>query len=305
MDRSADRAAPAASHLAAILMLLAGLQLLPVVDGLARYLSAEYSVLLLAWGRYVSHLAAVLPVAVWRHGRDALWPPSPWLQLLRGALLVLATLCFFGAVSRMPVADSIAVVFVYPFIVTALSALLLGEPVGVRRWSAVATGFLGVLVVARPGGTFDPVGTPLALGAGTSFACYTLITRHLAGRAPPLVGLTFTAVVGAIVMTLALPWIWQPVSPGAGALMVLMGLLTAAGHGLVMRAYETAPASLLAPLGYSEIVGAVLVGVALFGEFPDPTTWAGIAIIAASGVYISLRETRRGVPVPRSAAPPG
>ena len=305
MDRSADRAAPAASHLAAILMLLAGLQLLPVVDGLARYLSAEYSVLLLAWGRYVSHLAAVLPVAVWRHGRDALWPPSPWLQLLRGALLVLATLCFFGAVSRMPVADSIAVVFVYPFIVTALSALLLGEPVGVRRWSAVATGFLGVLVVARPGGTFDPVGTPLALGAGTSFACYTLITRHLAGRAPPLVGLTFTAVVGAIVMTLALPWIWQPVSPGAGALMVLMGLLTATGHGLVMRAYETAPASLLAPLGYSEIVGAVLVGVALFGEFPDPTTWAGIAIIAASGVYISLRETRRGVPVPRSAAPPG
>jgi len=286
-------------------MLLAGLQLLPVVDGLARYLSTEYSVLLLAWGRYTSHLVAVLPVAVWRHGRDALWPPSPWLQLLRGTLLVLATLCFFGAVARMPVADSIAVVFVYPFIVTAASALLLGEAVGRRRWSAVATGFLGVLVIARPGGGFDPAGTVLALGAGTSFACYTLITRHLAGRAPPLVGLTFTAVVGAVVMNLALPWTWQPVSAEAGALMALMGLLTATGHGLVMRAYETAPASLLAPLGYSEIVGAVLVGVALFGEFPDPMTWLGIAIIAASGVYISLRETRRGVPVPRSAAPPG
>jgi len=286
-------------------MLLVGLQLLPVVDGLARHLSTEYSVLLLAWGRYTSHLVAVLPVALWRHGRAALWPPSPWLQLLRGALLVLATLCFFGAVARMPVADSIAVVFVYPFIVTAASALLLGESVGVRRWSAVAAGFLGVMVVARPGGSFDPMGTVLALGAGTSFAAYTLITRHLAGRAPPLVGLTFTAVVGAIAMNLALPWTWQPVSAGAGGLMLLMGLLTATGHGLVMRAYETAPASLLAPLGYSEIVGAVLVGVVLFGEFPDAVTWLGIAIIAASGVYISLREVRRGTPAPRGAAPPG
>jgi drug/metabolite transporter (DMT)-like permease len=286
-------------------MLLAGLQMLPVVDGLAKLLSAEYPVLLLAWGRYTFHLLAVLPVAVWRHGWRSLMPAGAGLQILRGALLAGATLMFFGAVSRMPVADAIAVVFVYPFLVTALSALLLGERVGVRRWSAVLLGFVGVLVVVRPGADFHPAGTPFALGAGTAFACYVLVTRRLAGRAPALVGLAFTAVVGAVALTAALPWVWRPVAPGAFALIVLMGVLTAAGHGLVLRAYETAPASLLAPLGYTEIVGAVVVGLLLFGDFPDPVTWLGIAIISASGVYISLRERRRGVPLARSAAPPG
>jgi drug/metabolite transporter (DMT)-like permease len=286
-------------------MLLAGLQMLPVVDGIAKLLSAEYPVLLLAWGRYTFHLLAVLPVAAWRHGWRALMPPSAGLQILRGTLLAAATLMFFGAVSRMPVADAIAVVFVYPFLVTALSALLLRERVGVRRWGAVLTGFLGVLVVVRPGADFHPAGTPFALGAGTAFACYVLVTRRLAGRAPALVGLAFTAVVGAVTLTVALPWVWRPIDPGAFVLIVLMGVLTAAGHGLVLRAYETAPASLLAPLGYTEIVGAVAVGLVLFGDFPDPATWLGIAIICASGVYISLRERRRGVAAPRSAAPPG
>ncbi len=288
-----------------MLCLVAGVQLLPVVDGIARYLSAEYSVLLLAWGRYTFHLLLVFPVALARHGRTALLPPRPGMQLLRGALLLACTLLFFGAVSHMPVADAIALVFVYPFLLTALSPWVLREPVGVRRWSAVVIGFLGVLVVVRPGGGFYPEGTPLALGAGTLFAVYALLTRRLAGEAPPLVGLGFTAVVGAVVLTALLPWTWQPLEPRVVALLVLMGVLTAAGHGLVLRAFELAPAALLAPLGYLEIVGAVLVGLALFGEFPDPVTWTGIAVIVASGVYISLRERRRGIAPPKGAGPPG
>jgi drug/metabolite transporter (DMT)-like permease len=293
------------SELSGIVCLLVGLQLLPVVDGIARLLSAEYPVAMLVWGRYTFHLLIVMPVALWRHGRHALMPAGFALQLARGALLLACTFLFFLAVSHMPVADAIALVFVYPFLVTALSPLVLGEHVGARRWAAVAVGFVGVLVVVRPGGGFYPVGTPLALGAGSLFAVYVLVTRRLAGRAPPLVGLAFAAVVGAVVMNVALPFIWQPPPLHVLALMAVMGLLTAAGHGLVMRAYELAPAPLLAPLGYSEIVGAVVVGWILFREFPDAPAWLGIAIICAGGVYISLRERQRGISVPRNVAPPG
>ncbi len=304
-DPARARAAATRSSTLAVLCLVTGLQLLPVVDGIARHLSAEYSVLLLAWGRYTFHLAVVFPVALWRHGRAALMPPSPALQLLRGALLLGCSVLFFGAVSHMPVADAIALVFVYPFVVTTLSPWLLGEPVGVRRWSAVAVGFIGVLVIARPGGGLYPAGTPLALGAGVLFAIYVIVTRRLAGRAPPLVGLAFTAVVGAVAMNAMLPWIWRPLPADVLALLVLMGVMVAAGHGLVLRAYELAPAPLLAPLGYTEMVGAVLVGVAMFGELPDALTWLGIGVVVASGVYISLRERRRGIAPAPSAAPPG
>ena len=182
---------------------------------------------------------------------------------------------------------------------------LIGGKAGNSTGLAVAEGFGGVLLVVRPGGGFYPAGTPLALLAGSLFAVYVLVTRRLAGRAPPLVGLAFTAVVGAVVLTVALPWIWQPVTLGVLGLMAVMGILTAVGHGLVMRAYEMAPASLLAPLGYTEIVGAVVVGVLLFDHWPDSTTWLGTAVIVASGVYISLRERRRGIAPAAGSQPPG
>jgi drug/metabolite transporter (DMT)-like permease len=275
---------------AAILFLLVAMSLVPLVDGIAKHLSAAYPVLLIVWGRYFFHLLGILPLALWRYGWAALRPRRMGLQLLRGGFLLGSTILFFWAISLMPLADALAIVFVYPFIVTAMSPVLLGEAVGIRRWIAVVVGFLGVLIIIRPGfGTLD-WGAGLALAAGAVFALYILTTRHLAGSAPPLVTLAFTAVVGAVSMTAILPFLWTPLTPVATLLLILMGGLVATAHGCIIRAYELAPAATLAPISYTEIIGATLVGLVIFGDFPDAVTWFGILIVVASGVYVALRE---------------
>lgn len=215
-----------------------------------------------------------------------------WLQLVRGGFLLGATGLFFAAIAVMPLADALALVFVAPLVVTALSPAILGERVGPRRWTAVVAGFLGVLAIVRPGFTAIDPGMLLALGAGTSYALYSLATRKLSGSAPPLVTLAYTALLGAVVMSAAVPFVWVSPKTTELAWMLLMGALGAAGHYLVIKSFEHAEASLLAPFGYSEMVMATIVGYFAFGDFPDVRTWIGIMIIIASGIYVSLREPR-------------
>ena len=286
------REAPAARPLTGILLMLAALLLLPLMDGTAKHLSGCYPVGEVVWARYFFHLAAMLPVLLWRFGPRALWPRRLGAQALRGTLLLGATALFFSAIDRMPLADTLALFFVSPLVVTSLAPLLLGERVGMPRRLAVLGGFLGVCVILRPGfGGFEWPAL-LALGAGTMYGLYLLATRELAGSAPPLVTLAYTALVGAIVMSLVVPAVWVTPAPADFGLMVGMGVLAALSHFLLIKAFDYAPASLLAPFGYSEIVMATLVGYVLFGDLPDPWTWAGIAVIVASGVYVSLHERR-------------
>ncbi len=275
-----------------IVLMLAAMAVVPVMDGVAKHLSASFPVLQVVWARYFFHLLILLPVVLWRHGAGALLLRNPWLQVARGGFLLGSTVLFFAAIAVMPIADALALVFVAPLVVTALSPLILGERVGLRRWTAVGVGFVGVVVIVRPGlSAFHP-GMLLALGAGTVYAFYSLATRKLSGSAPPLVTLVYTALLGALVMSALVPVVWTP--PGTEDLfwMVLMGALAAAGHFLVIKSFEHAEASLLAPLGYSEIVMATVVGYVAFGDFPDAWTWLGVAIVIASGVYVSLRERR-------------
>ena len=274
-------------------MMVTAMALIPIMDGIAKHLSDSFPTLQVVWARYFFHLILLLPFVLWRYGRGALTPPRLPLQILRGGLLLAATALFFAAIARIPLADAIALVFVYPLVVTALSALLLGETVGPRRWAAVTVGFLGAVIVIRPGfGLFD-LGGLMAAAAGSLYAFYILLTRKLAGSAPPLVTLAFTALVGALVSSAAVPFAWVTPDWDALGLMVLIGLIAVIGHFLIIRAFEFAPASLLAPYGFSEIVMATLVGYVAFGDFPDTVTWLGIAVIIASGIYISLRERRR------------
>jgi drug/metabolite transporter (DMT)-like permease len=266
--------------------------LVPMMDGIAKYLSADYPVGQIVWARYFFHLAVLLPLVLLRHGGRALLPARPWAQVLRGALLLGSTILFFTAIAEMPIADALALVFVSPLVVTALSPLVLGERVGLRRGSAVVVGFLGALVIIRPGfGVLQPAAL-LALGAGCLYGSYLLATRRLAGAAPPLVTLTYTALIGAIVMSLWVPFVWQPPSLGAWAWMIAMGSLAASGHFLLIKAFEHAPATILAPFTYVEIIAATVVGYFAFGDFPDAWTWIGITIIAGSGLYILLRERK-------------
>jgi len=288
---AADARAPS-QPLGGILLMLTAMALLPIYNGTAKYLSAEYPVAQVVWARYFFHLAVLLPLVLWRYGPRALVPARFRLQLFRGTLLVADSFLFFGALALIPLADTLALTFVAPLMLTALSALVLGERVGVRRWSAVAIGFAGTLIIVRPGfAAFEP-GAVLALGAGVAYAIYQLLTRKLAGSAPPLVTLGYTALVGTLVMTAALPAYWVTPSPTDLALMVGMGATAAVAHFLIISAFERAQASLLAPFNYCEMIGAVAIGYLVFGDFPDSWTWLGVLVLIGSGVYISLRERR-------------
>jgi drug/metabolite transporter (DMT)-like permease len=277
-----------------VMLMAAGALALPLTDSVAKILGETYPVIQVTWARYFFHFALMAPVILWRHGMAGFLPPRPQLQILRSAILLISTLFYFWSITILPLADALALAFVYPLVVTALAPLLLSEQVGLRRWSAVVVGFCGALIVIRPGfAGVDVLGAVGALGSGFTYGFYLLVTRKLAGSAPALVTLAFTALVGSIATTAIVPFFWQtPTLPDFG-LMVLLGALAVLANYLIIRAFDYAPASLLAPFGYAEMAGAATVGLVIFGDFPDGVTWIGIAVIIGSGVYISFRERKR------------
>jgi drug/metabolite transporter (DMT)-like permease len=291
LQHGAAESAAAGEHpLRGIALMVAAMVIVPLMDGLAKHLSADYPVLQVVWARYFFHLALLVPIVVWRYPLASLWPRRPVIQVLRGGLLLASTILFFFAIAAIPLADAIALVFVSPLVVTALSPFVLGEAVGVRRWSAVIVGFLGAMTVIRPGFQEIEPGSLMAIGAGSVYAFYLLTTRKLSGSAPPLVTLTYTALLGAGIMSLVAPFHWVPPDAAGLGQMIAMGAIAAVGHFLVIRAFDHAPAAVLAPFGYSEIVMATVIGLLAFGDFPDAWTWCGIAVLVASGIYISIRE---------------
>lgn len=275
-------------------LMLAAVAIIPVMEGFAKGMGDTYSVIQLVWARFTFQTVFILPLACWRHPRAMRRPDRLGLQILRGACILGATGFFYAAIVQMPIADAVGLLFVAPIVVTALSPLVLAEPVGLRRWTAVLVGFAGVLVILRPGlGVMHPAAL-LALIGGCSYAVYALLTRRLSQSAPPLVALAITSLVGLAATSAAVPWVWVTPSPEHWARMVAMGLIGAIGHYLIIRSFEKAPAALVAPFGYGEIVTATLIGYFWFGDFPDLATWAGIAILVASGIYITLRERAVG-----------
>ena len=276
--------------LVGILLMILAMLIIPVMDGIAKDLSARYSITQITWARYFIHFSFMLPLVLIRFSLPTLLPKNTLLQLLRSSLLMCSTFLYFWAISLIPLADAIALIFIYPIIVTALSALLLKERIGLRRWLAVFAGLLGTCVIVRPGVLEISLGTFLALGAGTTYGCYLIATRKLANTAPPLVTLTFTALVGTLVFSVLVPSYWQRPTDIDIMLMLALGLLAALGHYLIIKSFEYAQASVLAPYGYSEIITASLIGYFAYGDFPDSYTWMGVSIIITSGLYISVRE---------------
>jgi len=278
--------------LAGILFLLAALVLLPLMDGCAKLLSQRLSVFEITWARYTIHWVLLLPLLIARHGWSAFRPALLGMQLARSTTLLVGTVLFFFGLSYMPVADTLALFFVSPLVATALSPWILGEKVGPRRYAAVLIGFIGALVIFRPGIEVFRWPALFPFASGFCYAFYALWTRQLAGSAAPLITAGFTALVGALATSVTAPLFWVMPTAGEAGLMLAIGLIAAVGHYLLIRAYERAPASLLAPFGYFEIIMAVVVGYVLFGDFPDLWTWVGIAVLVASGLYISLRERK-------------
>ena len=275
------------------LFLFAGL-CLSSLDATGKYLVRDHSLLLVVWARYAGQMLVVAPFA-WHRAGPGFWRTRKLqLQLLRSGMLVLATLGFFGGLRYLPLAEASAITFLAPIFVVALSWPVLKERATNARRIASVTGFAGILILLRPGSAVMHPAVALLVGAALANALYQLLTRRLLDESPHTT-LFYSASVGTVVLTLALPFSVDAdeFSRASIPLFVLMGLLAGAGHWCLTHAYLTAPASLLTPFTYLQIVWATAFGYAIFGQHPDGISAIGMAIIVASGLSLALWERRR------------
>ena len=272
---------------------IVGFLVLPGGDAIGKYLGAQgVPVLQITWGRWFFHTLCLTPIVLVLYRRSLFAMSHPVVQVTRAGLLAVATVFFFSAVKHIPLADATAVLFVAPLIVVALSTVFLGERVGPRRWVAVAIGFAGVLLIVRPGAETLRFGALLALGAAFCFAFYLLLTRRAAGQAPPILAMWWMGLVGMGLMTfLAIP-IWQPLTGAQLGWMAALGSVMALGHLMVLWAADRVEASALAVTPYLEMVTSTLLGLWVFGDFPDAFTWVGCGIVVAAGLFVAWREQR-------------
>ncbi len=274
-----------------------GLMLLAVFmfsfgDALGKFMVATYSVGQLLWLRACAALIVLLPMA-WRRRAEFMRLERPWLQLLRVTLSTLEVAAFFLAAVYLPLADVITYYLACPIFVTALSAIVLRERVGWRRWSAVLIGFCGVLIALRPSSNTISWPAVIALGGSMAFALLMLITRSL--RATSDIVLASSQFIGTFLLgALLSPFGW--VTPGLGSLglFAAAGCISVAALLCVNRSLKLAPASVVVPYQYSMIVWAVMFGIVVFGDVPSMATIAGAAIIIGAGLYIFLRERDLG-----------
>ena len=264
--------------------------ILPFMDTIAKYLSSDLSFFQITWARYFFTVFFTLPFMFFFFKKNLTWTTQPKLQIFRGLTLLFANVLFFYSISVISMAKALTLAFVAPLITTALSPFFLGEKVGFRRWSAVIVGFVGSLIVIRPGFIEFNLASIAALGTGFFYGIYLIITRKLHSSDSPLLTLLLTGVVGAVVASLFVPIVWINPTFNQWSLLALMGIFACLGHLFLILSLKYADASKLAPFGYFEIVTNVILGYYFFADFPHYWTWFGFAIIACSGIYISIRE---------------
>lgn len=277
-----------------IALMLSAMAILPFLDVCAKVLGQQgVPVIEVVWARMVFGTLLTVPFAWRAGGRAALVPAMPVVHAWRAAFLIGATACFFLGLRYLSIADTLAIFFVQPLVVTALSPVVLGERVDARRWAAVVAGFAGTLIIIRPGlRTLSP-GVFFALAAGTSMAIYMLMTRRIAGRAPAAVTTFHTNLAGAVLASLVVAPVFEPPAASQWALFVLLAVIAGVGHYLIVRAYDLCEASLLAPLAYTEMIMATVAGWWFFGDVPDRWTFVGVGVLMTSAVVISYGEHGR------------
>jgi drug/metabolite transporter (DMT)-like permease len=282
--------ARAPSHLRGILLMLAAGFLFSCMDATAKHLTQTYPVFEVSWGRYLFHLLTLPLFLGGQRFTGALRSARPGLQLVRSGLLLGATIFFFLAVQHIPLAEATAIGFVSPLLLTALSVPLLSEKVGIRRWVAVLIGLASVLIIIRPGFAAMHWAALLPLATAACFSLYQIATRILSRSDSAATTYVYSAVVGMVATSIIAPFEW--VSPDlAGWIgLALLGLIGGLSHFLMIRDFSQAPASLLAPFAYAQLIWATIIGLLWFGDFPDFWTLLGAALITASGIYVVYRE---------------
>jgi drug/metabolite transporter (DMT)-like permease len=273
-------------------LMLCALAMLPYMDAIAKHLSATLPTIEVTWGRFLIYAIVIGPIAFAKYGRRAVRPSRPGLQIVRGLLFAGSAYAFFLSISELPLADTMAVFFIYPMIVLLTSALFLGERIGAMRWAMVVLGFVGALLVMQPSLEGISRGNVFALLSGAGYALGMMVTRRLAPHDPGLVTGLISALTGVVLYSFAMPLVWQSPSPTEWMWLVGVGVIAALGHYLLITAHHFATAAQLAPYGYAEIVSAIFFGLVWFGDWPEPIVWLGIVVIVASGIVVTWSNAR-------------
>jgi len=280
-----------------MLMLVLAMLLLPGIDAIAKGLSDTIAAGQVSWSRFFFQTLFLLPFVL--RGGSLRVGRMIWVHAARGFLIAIATLMFFASLAKLPLADAISIFFISPFILTLLSAVVLGEKIGWRRLAAVSVGFCGAMIIVRPSYQVFGLTALLPMGAASAFAVYIILSRLLVKDGSPVAMQFYAGVFGCLTLSLALWYgaetetaVLAPVWPTTveWVFLACLGAIATAGHMLIVLAIQRIGAGLVAPFQYLEIISSTILGFVFFGDFPDAMTWLGIALIIVSGLFVFHRE---------------
>jgi drug/metabolite transporter (DMT)-like permease len=286
---------PARDHiLRSILAILFSVACFSVLNAISKTLTQHYPVVQVIWARYVFAFVFMMALFLPRSGLALFRWHNVGSQVVRGLLLFFSSFLYFHGLVHLPLATAASISLTSPLIVTALSARFLGEPVGVRRWIAVCLGFAGALIVVRPGHDQFEWHSLLIVASTLCSAFYQLFSRRYGQTERPDASATMATIVGSVAALPMLPFEW--VTPDFGwdwLLFVAIGIMAGVGHYFLTIAYSQAPASVVAPFNYVQLIGAAILGYLVFDSIPDFWTWVGAAVIVCSGLYLGHAERLR------------
>lgn len=264
------------------------------MNSLAKWLLQDHHVVQVVWARFTGHFIVVCIVFLPQIGLTLFRSRRPALAFLRSGSMFLSNVMIFIAFSLMPLANATAIAMTTPILVVLLAVPWLGEKIGIRSVIGAGVGLVGALLIVRPDLGAASFANLAALAAALLYTIYQLLNRQLAEFDSPQTLVLYTALVAAVVTTAIIPFYFElPISPLHTAGFLLLGVMGALCQFLVIKSYQNAQASVVAPFHYVELVAAVALGFVIFGDFPDPVTWAGIALIVFAGLYLAYRERRR------------
>lgn len=275
-----------------IFLMLCAVLLFASMDATAKWLTTKYPVPMLVWARYLVHCLLMLVFLFPSHGRRLWYSPQPGLQVVRALMLLGVTGFTMLGFRLLSLTVATTIAFLAPLLVGLLAGPVLKEKVGLIQAVALAVGLAGVVLIARPGGEVPLLGVVFAGIAALCYTAYQLLTRMLAPFESSVTMLFYTALVGTLMSSLALPWTWSEIHPDAfdTLLICMLGVLGGSGHYLLIRAFRITPASTLAPFLYAQLIWAGLLDLVVFRHVPDGPTWLGIALIVAAGLGVVIKE---------------
>jgi drug/metabolite transporter (DMT)-like permease len=290
-------------RLIGIALMCGAVALFACLDTTAKYLNTQMDSLQVAWARYTSAFVLTLIISNPLTHPGLLRTRSPKLQITRSLLLVGSTALNFLGLRWLQLDEALSIIFTFPLLVAIISGPMLGEWIGWRRWTAIGFGFVGILLITRPGLGGMHAAALFTLGATFCYAFYAVITRIVSRVDSNQTSLFYANFIGALAMLPVIPFVWQPpVNWVVVFLMVMIGVLGSTGHYFLIAGHKLAPASVLSPFVYTQLIWVIVLGYLVFGQVPNSWTIAGAAIVIASGLYLLYRERKLGKSTTSEAA---